>query len=405
MKKLLLALSMILLFSLMFTACGSNDTEESEPAPAPAVEEKTFMEASSDDLKELNRLFYEVPELVYADFNCNKATAADVINLMIPGYSADGYVFYFENLYAQTSPSDPKGLFKNGYYKAPEGDINWLVNNIFNVESTSLSSDKAYLEDGYYYIAAGGTKAVDCNTEIKDYTQKADGTYDITIKCIPENTTDSSKAVEIKVNAGVKLVNDIKQWVFFDIDGVDKKAVEEKKDSKDAAKDSKTDKKDTKADSKTTDKKDTKTDSKTTNKDSKTENKTDNKSQKQEPAKTTGADVAQQFIGSWYDKYSSRCGMDIDYNAATDTFNIMIRWGNSYAETAVWALSGKYNPDTKEIAYTGNHYNEITDEAGNVTKDSVYTNGSGKIYFRSDGYIYWQDNKDNAGEFCYFAKN
>lgn len=226
-------------------------------------------------------------------------------------------------------------------------------------------SDFAYDKEGYYYIGHGDAGLVSYEAEVVKYEQTEDGLYNIDVLCKPSECNDDGyESEEIAINAGLKYINGIKQWTFFEIDGMDFEEPEVTEPEKEEP----------------------------------------SKAENPEPVTGTPSDVVNKFTGSWYDLYSSRCGMEISYDQGSDMFYISITWGSAYNEAARWSFKGKYDSSINGINYTGEHYNEIFDDSGNGTKEYHYTNGSGKIYFKSDGYIYWQDNIEGAGDSCYFDR-
>lgn len=68
-------------------------------------------------------------------------------------------------------------------------------------------------------------------------------------------------------------------------------------------------------------------------------------------------------------------------------------------------MTGIYNPETNKF-----HYNDcisktlFTDDYGNYTETINYTNGTGAVYVANNGYLYWEDNVEQAGVACYFEQ-
>ncbi len=106
------------------------------------------------------------------------------------------------------------------------------------------------------------------------------------------------------------------------------------------------------------------------------------------------------FVGTWDDKYSERCHMNITQRDDGD-FDIEISWGNSAFSTTVWKMTGKFVSPT-ELTYADC---ECTDEGENGINEYYYTSGFGTIDIADDGYLYWHDYEEGAGDECFFEKS
>lgn len=113
--------------------------------------------------------------------------------------------------------------------------------------------------------------------------------------------------------------------------------------------------------------------------------------------------LSDYYGGTWWDLNSQRCYINI--TADNDTVFIAISWGNGMDETFEWIMTGIYNPTTYKV-----HYSDCiskissSDAYGNPTEIIRYVNGSGTIYIAKNGYLYWEDNMEQAGARCYFEK-
>ena len=106
--------------------------------------------------------------------------------------------------------------------------------------------------------------------------------------------------------------------------------------------------------------------------------------------------------GKWWDLWSQRCYLIMDV-VDNETVQIEINWSSSAAVNTVWHFTGKWDTTTERLYYTNGikltaEYVENQQEAQIL---SDYADGTGYFYFK-DSYLYWVDNKENAGNDCYF---
>lgn len=106
--------------------------------------------------------------------------------------------------------------------------------------------------------------------------------------------------------------------------------------------------------------------------------------------------------GTWWDLWSQRCHLEMNV-VDDETVQIEINWSSGAAYNTVWHITGKWDADTQRLNYENGimlsvEYIEGQDDA-EILRD--YTDGTGYFYFK-DGYLYWVDEKENAGADCYF---
>ena len=110
------------------------------------------------------------------------------------------------------------------------------------------------------------------------------------------------------------------------------------------------------------------------------------------------------FIGTWNDLNSLRCWMTIN-NDYSDIFDINISWSSSASENCTWEFTGKYDPTLNGILYSGDCILTQYSSDDSYTKEFIYNDGTGLLYIGADGYLYWDDWKENAGSDCFFEKS
>lgn len=111
----------------------------------------------------------------------------------------------------------------------------------------------------------------------------------------------------------------------------------------------------------------------------------------------------EQYVGTWWDLYSQRAWMTIDYDEEIG-YLIEINWSSSASENSMWVLSGKYSKDKNGIVYQGELIRTVYNDDGSVRESIEYEDGEGLIYFKDDGLLYWDDWENNQGQSCMFEK-
>ena len=110
---------------------------------------------------------------------------------------------------------------------------------------------------------------------------------------------------------------------------------------------------------------------------------------------------ADEFLGTWQDTVSQRCGMKIQIDGTK--YVIEINWGSSARENTRWSFTGQYDSARGGIAYTGQRVEEVYPEEGKVEETVVYENGTGLLYLK-EGLLYWTDDVEDMGAQCVFEK-
>lgn len=105
--------------------------------------------------------------------------------------------------------------------------------------------------------------------------------------------------------------------------------------------------------------------------------------------------------GSWEDETSMRAQMDITMNE-DGSCTAMIYWGGSAVETAVWEITGTYDPVMGSLTYdSARHYVHVVREDGtDAEEDETTTDGS---LSKAGDRLLWHDSA-NDYEDHYFAK-
>ena len=96
--------------------------------------------------------------------------------------------------------------------------------------------------------------------------------------------------------------------------------------------------------------------------------------------------------GSWDDEVSKRASMDVTKNE-DGSYNILVHWGGSATETAIWSIHGEYNPTSGMLSYEDGVYSIHTfDDKGNETvSGEEKTKGA---FMKEGDKLRWQDSKN-----------
>jgi hypothetical protein len=102
---------------------------------------------------------------------------------------------------------------------------------------------------------------------------------------------------------------------------------------------------------------------------------------------------AMDLTGSWEDEISQRAHMDVTKNA-DGSYNIVVSWGSSAWESAVWNIHGTYDETSGMLSYSDGAYSIHTwDEDGVETVSGEETT---KGAFMKEGEkLRWQDSKNS----------
>ena len=103
-----------------------------------------------------------------------------------------------------------------------------------------------------------------------------------------------------------------------------------------------------------------------------------------------GQNPVMNFVGTYvYGRASATVACE-----GTDSARIEIAWSSSYAERTVWEIVGVLDPETLTVSYSGAvKKNQVFDENGLVSEETLYTDGTGTIVFREDGTFTWHEDQ------------
>lgn len=111
--------------------------------------------------------------------------------------------------------------------------------------------------------------------------------------------------------------------------------------------------------------------------------------------KTIYGDGVERFYlsGSWQDEVSQRASMDVTKNS-DGSYDIMVHWGASAWESAIWEIHGTYDEASGTLSYQdGKYYVHAVDEND---QETIYgeetTTGA---FIREDGKLRWKDSKNS----------
>ena len=108
-----------------------------------------------------------------------------------------------------------------------------------------------------------------------------------------------------------------------------------------------------------------------------------------------------EYLGKWVDTWSQRATMEIEKNDGY--YGVTIRWSNGASETHVWRMWAVDAEGGSLFSTNCEKTVEYCDEYGNSTVYVIYTEGEATIYIY-DGYLYWNDYTEDAGQNCCFEK-
>ena len=96
--------------------------------------------------------------------------------------------------------------------------------------------------------------------------------------------------------------------------------------------------------------------------------------------------------GSWDDEISKRASMDVTKNE-DGSYDILVHWGGSATETAIWTIHGEYDPKSGMLSYEDGAYSIHTfDDKGNETvSGEEKTKG---VFMKEGEKLRWQDSKN-----------
>ena len=99
------------------------------------------------------------------------------------------------------------------------------------------------------------------------------------------------------------------------------------------------------------------------------------------------------LAGSWQDEVSKRATMDVTANE-DGSYDIVVNWGGSATEKAVWQIHGTYDEVSGMLSYEDGRYSIHTwDENDNETvSDEEVTKGA---FMKEGEKLRWQDSKNS----------
>ena len=107
------------------------------------------------------------------------------------------------------------------------------------------------------------------------------------------------------------------------------------------------------------------------------------------------------YVGKWQDTWSKRANMTI--TPTNGGYKVVISWASSASEVAKWEMTARDAEGDSLFSNDCRHWIEYCDEAGNVTKQLIYTGGQVTLGI-FDGVLLWFDYTQEAGENCCFEK-
>ena len=118
-----------------------------------------------------------------------------------------------------------------------------------------------------------------------------------------------------------------------------------------------------------------------------------------EAAAEQGEEILQEFTGEmdlagqWEDEVSQRASMDVTANE-DGSYNILVHWGGSATETAIWEIHGTYDPVSGMLSYEDGAYSIHT--VGEDGKETVSGEETTKGTFMKEGdKLRWSDSKNS----------
>ena len=95
------------------------------------------------------------------------------------------------------------------------------------------------------------------------------------------------------------------------------------------------------------------------------------------------------LAGSWQDEVSKRATMDVTANE-DGSYDIVVNWGGSATEKAVWQIHGTYDEVSGMLSYEDGRYSIHTDNE--TVSDEEVTKGA---FMKEGEKLRWQDSKNS----------
>lgn len=97
--------------------------------------------------------------------------------------------------------------------------------------------------------------------------------------------------------------------------------------------------------------------------------------------------------GSWEDEVSQRAGMDVTKNE-DGSYDILVHWGSSATETAIWEIHGTYDEVSGMLSYEDGAFSVHTfDEKNNETVSGEETTSG--TFMKEGDKLRWSDSKNS----------
>jgi len=97
--------------------------------------------------------------------------------------------------------------------------------------------------------------------------------------------------------------------------------------------------------------------------------------------------------GSWEDEVSQRAGMDVTKNE-DGSYDILVHWGSSATETAIWEIHGTYDEVSGMLSYEDGAFSVHTFDANNNETVSGEETTSG-VFMKEGDKLRWSDSKNS----------
>ena len=111
---------------------------------------------------------------------------------------------------------DPLGKYYGYYYKIPKKNMNWVIENFFNVTAYNVSDDyfSYYCYGDYYYVGMMGDGYALCSSEITNISKCKNGSYNVDFvpKYVPFSEIKPLESGNVRVNVCLRSVDGKRIW-------------------------------------------------------------------------------------------------------------------------------------------------------------------------------------------------
>lgn len=197
-----------------------------------------YLEATANELKQLQDFLNSTActtDSLCTSYNCNNISYTQFVENYLFFVSGDSFVYgkYFNApVYNYEDTPDPLNKFmavdyewKNGqYFKYSKSNIDWIMKNIYNIPSSTISSfsansiedDDTYYKDGYIYQEKHvGFGSSGLYIEVNSHTRLNDGRYSVSFTEINEfSGKPEGRATAI---VSMKNINGKRYWTLHSI--------------------------------------------------------------------------------------------------------------------------------------------------------------------------------------------